>query len=85
MLERAIATDGGVRIPGEIVSRLVDGQHPVRAYREYHNMTLEALGTQVGVTETYIDAVERGTHQLSKKLLMKIASVFKIETDDLEP
>lgn len=84
-LQQALAHDDGVRIPASVIHRLSAGENPVRVYREHHDLTQEELGAKVGVTGTYIGAVERGARPLSKKLAMKIASVFKIDADELEP
>lgn len=74
-----------VGFPAAVIHRLSAGENPVRVYREHYDMTQEELGAQVGVTGTYIGAVERGARPLSKKLATKIASVFKIDAEDLEP
>ncbi len=84
-LQRALALDDGVHFPAAVVHRLSAGENPVRVYREYYDMTQEELGAQVGVTGTYIGAVERASRPLSKKLAMKIAAVFKVDVEDLEP
>ncbi|MBO6770802.1 MULTISPECIES: helix-turn-helix transcriptional regulator [unclassified Thalassospira] len=81
---QALAKDDGVRFPAAVIKRLSDGENPVRVYREYYNMTQEELGEKVGVTGTYIGAVERAARPLSKKLATKIASLFKVDVDDLE-
>ena len=74
-----------VHFPAAVIHRLSAGENPVRVYREYYELTQEALGAQVGVTGTYIETIECGTHPLSKKLAMKIAAVFKVDADELEP
>ncbi|WP_417805799.1 helix-turn-helix transcriptional regulator [Thalassospira lucentensis] len=83
--QQAVAQDDGVRFPAVVINRLSAGENPVRVYREHYDLTQEALGAQVGVTGTYIGAVERSARPLSKKLAMKIASVFKVDADELEP
>ena len=74
-----------VSFPAAVIKRLSDGENPVRVYREYYDLTQAELGAKVGVTGTYIGAVERNARPLSKKLATKIASVFKVDADDLEP
>ncbi|WP_052065973.1 Fic family protein [Thalassospira australica] len=73
-----------VGFPAAVIHRLSAGENPVRVYREHYDMTQDALGAQVGVTGTYIAAIERGARPLSKKLATKIASVFKVDADELE-
>jgi transcriptional regulator with XRE-family HTH domain len=35
-------------------------KHPIKAYRERHNLTLEAFGTRVGVQRSAVSKWERG-------------------------
>ena len=83
--QQALAHDDGIRFPASVIHRLSDGENPVRVYREHYDLTQEGLGAKVGVTGTYIGTIERGARPLSKKLAMKIASVFKVDADELEP
>lgn len=73
-----------VSFPAAVIRRLSAGENPVRVYREYYDLTQEELGAKVGVTGTYIGAVERDASPLSKKLAVKIASVFRVDADELE-
>ncbi|URK18968.1 helix-turn-helix domain-containing protein [Thalassospira sp. GO-4] len=82
---QAVTQDDGVRFPATVIKRLSSGENPVRVYREYYDMTQEELGEKVGVTGVYIGAVERGVRSLSKKLALKVASMFKVDVNDLEP
>ena len=82
---QALAQDDGERFPAAVIKRLSAGENPVRVYREYYDMTQEELGAKVGVTGVYIGAVERCARPLSRKLATKIASVFNIDAEDLEP
>ncbi|MAL40647.1 helix-turn-helix transcriptional regulator [Thalassospira sp.] len=81
---QAVAQDDGVRFPAAVIKRLSAGENPVRVYREYYDMTQEELGAKVGVTGVYIGAIERGVRSLSTKLATKIASIFKVDMDELE-
>lgn len=83
--DQALAQDDAVRFPAAVIKRLSDGESPVRVYREYYDLTQEELGAKVGVTGTCIGAVERCARPLSKKLATKIASIFKVDVDDLDP
>ncbi|MEE3044319.1 helix-turn-helix transcriptional regulator [uncultured Thalassospira sp.] len=81
---QAVAQDDGVRFPAAVIKRLSAGENPVRVYREHYDMTQEELGAKVGVTGVYIGAIERGVRSLSTKLATKIASIFKVDMDELE-
>ncbi len=81
---QAVAQDDGARFPAAVIKRLSAGESPVRVYREYYDLTQEELGAKVGVTGVYIGAIERGVRSLSTKLATKIASIFKVDMDELE-
>ena len=46
--------------PGEVIHRLVDGEHPVLVWREHRGLTRAALAAASGVSEAAIAAIETG-------------------------
>tara|TARA_R110001583_G_scaffold189523_1_gene352595 strand:- start:8604 stop:9008 length:405 start_codon:yes stop_codon:yes gene_type:complete len=83
--DHALAADDGTRYPQEVVSRLMDGEHPVKVYREFHELTQEQLAQKVGVTKVYIGQIERGARNMSLKLRARIAAILDVENDALTP
>lgn len=79
-----LARDDGTLIPHHVMSRIIDGENPVKVYREFRDMTQEQLAESANVSPGYISQVERGTRHLSAKLQMKLAGILRIESDDLE-
>lgn len=57
-LAQAKREDDGTRVPGEIVGHLVEGDHPVAAWRKYRGWTVANLAHRTGLAESDITAIE---------------------------
>lgn len=67
----------------ELVERLLDGQNPLRVWREYRGMSTAALASAAGVTPSAISQVETGKRGLSVDLLKKLSGILQVDMDDL--
>lgn len=67
--------------PSELVDRLIDGENPIKVYREYRGFTQNKLGGLVGLDQSYINQIEKGKRKGTAKNLKKIAEALKIEVD----
>ena len=77
-------SQGGELFPFEIAERLLDGENPIKVFREYGGMTQKKLAEAVGVTENYIYMLENDSARHgSTKLLKAIAAALKVRVDDL--
>jgi len=70
-------------IPHEVVSRIVDGASPVRAWREYLELTQEDVARRLGISQPAYAQQEAGTKP-RKTTREKIAHAFGITADQLE-
>ena len=70
-------------VPSDVVYRILDGVHSVRAWREYRNITLHDLAQKCSVTGAAISQIENGKREPSVKLLKKIAEILEVDLDDL--
>ena len=50
-------------IPAEVVHAIVEGVHPVRAWREYRALSRKELALRSGLTEPLLEKIEKGAHQ----------------------
>ena len=65
----AVAQDDGIRVPFDVAKAKLEGAHPVKAWREYRRMTLQALADVAGVSKAYVSQIEgAGTAATLKKL-----------------
>ena len=70
-------------IPAEVVDRLLDGDNPVRVWREYRRLSATDLAKACGVTASAISQIESGKRKSSVILLKKIARILKVDLDNL--
>lgn len=70
-------------ISAEAVKRMVDGESPVRVYRELRQMTQSALATASGVNRVQIADIEAKRSRGSIETMRKLAEALKVTIDDL--
>lgn len=79
----ALAAGEEELIPAEVVDRLLDGEKPVRVWREYRGLSAAALAKACGVTAAAISQIESGKRKSSVGLLKKIARILNVDLDTL--
>lgn len=69
--------------PAEIADRLLAGEHPLRVWRDYRVLTLQALAERCGVTRQMLSMVEHNKAKASADLLGKLAEALGCDMDDI--
>lgn len=70
-------------IPHEVVSLIVDGALPVRAWRERLNLTQDEVAKRMGISQPAF-AQQENDAKPCKATREKIATAFGINADQLE-
>ena len=70
-------------IPHEVVSRIVDGATPVRAWREHLNLTQDEVARRLGISQSAF-AQQESVAKPRRATREKIAAAFGIHADQLE-
>ena len=70
-------------LPAELVRRLMDGEHPVRVWRDHRGLTREALAAAAGIAPSYLSEIETRRKPGSFAALAKLAAALHISLDDL--
>ena len=70
-------------VPGEVVRRLVEGESPIRVWREHRGITQAQLAEQASVGQSYVAMLESGERKGSVARLRAIARVLGVALDDL--
>lgn len=70
-------------IPHEVVSRLVDGALPIRAWREHLNLTQGEVAKRMGISQPAF-AQQETVAKPRKATREKIAAAFGINASQLE-
>ena len=71
--------------PAKVVDRLLDGDNPVRVYREHRKMTQAALAEAAGLHQTAISQIENGARGGTVDALSRLAKALSVDLEDLVP
>jgi DNA-binding XRE family transcriptional regulator len=69
--------------PGDVATRLVEGDNPIRVIREYRGLTQAKLAKTARIARAYVAELETGKKQGSVAVLKSIAGALKVELDDI--
>lgn len=69
--------------PAALVNQIIDGTAPLKVFREYRHMTLEALGTICGVSAAALSQIENGKREPSISLLKRLSEALQVDVDIL--
>ncbi|KAA0970445.1 helix-turn-helix transcriptional regulator [Aureimonas fodinaquatilis] len=75
--------DGGESIPAELVKLMIDGEHPLRIYRDFRGLTQAGLSELSGVNRVQIADIEAGRKSGSIETVKKLAAALSVTIDDL--
>jgi len=74
---------GEETIPSEIVYAILDGENPIRVWREYRGLTLEQLSHAAGISKPYLSQIETGKRTGTTDVLSAIANALDLTLDDI--
>ena len=77
--------DGEEYVPAELVDRILDGEAPLRVWRQYRGMTLDDLASQVGVTPATVSRLETGNMKGGPAIWRKLARALNVQVEDILP
>ncbi|WP_461834116.1 helix-turn-helix domain-containing protein [Desulfothermus sp.] len=80
---QAIESGEEQNIPGEVTFAILEGIHPIRAWREYKQITVRELAKQAGITSSYLSQIETGKRNPSIETLKSIAEALGIDVEIL--
>jgi hypothetical protein len=67
--------------PFEVAERLLDGEHPVRVFREHRGHSLRVLAETAGVSPSYLSEIEAGKKPGSFDAMGRIAAALGVPLD----
>ncbi len=76
-------SDDGFRIQGEMVFRQIDGESPVKLWREHRGITVELLAAKAGISKSYLSQIENGKRTGTIKTMKAIANALEVPIDVL--
>ena len=70
-------------VPAEVVERLLQGEPPLRVWREHRGWTQQQLASAAGVTQSMVTMIETGRRKGQADTLKRLAAALRIDLDDL--
>lgn len=70
-------------LPAEMVDRILDGENPIRVWREHRGLSVKTLAEKAGITPAYLSQVETGKRDGTVETLKKLAAALDVTLDDL--
>jgi DNA-binding XRE family transcriptional regulator len=81
MADLAAGTDE--LIPADYANRLLEGDSPLRVYRDLRGLTQSALAERAGVNRVTVAEIETGRKHGSVATLRSLAKALNVTLDDL--
>ncbi|MDQ8756031.1 helix-turn-helix transcriptional regulator [Sphingosinicella sp. LHD-64] len=70
-------------LPAEMIDRILNGESPLRVWRQYRGMTLAALAKAVGTVKSNLSEIENGKAQGTMPLWRALARTLDVAVDDI--
>lgn len=75
--------DGGESIPSDAVARIINGESPLRVFRELRGLTQAELASRAEVHRVTVAEIETGRKNGSLDALKRLAAALSVTVDDL--
>jgi DNA-binding XRE family transcriptional regulator len=70
-------------VPSQIVYTILDGENPIKVWRDYRGLSQQELAETVGISVPYLSQLETGKRKGSLVVLAKIAKALGVPLDDI--
>ena len=81
--EERLAAGDEELLPEEMVDRILDGENPIRVWREHRGLTVKALAEEAGIAPAYLSQLETGKRAGTVATVKKLAGALGVRVDDL--
>lgn len=70
-------------MPAKFADRILDGESPLRVWREFRGLTLQTLADQVGISKGYLSEIENARKDGSVRIMKQVAKALRLDLDDI--
>ena len=70
-------------IPAEVVNAILDGQNPIKVWREYRRLTQQQVADAIQISKPYLSQIETGKRTGTTDVLSAIAEVLNISLEQI--
>lgn len=78
-----VASGADEFVPADVANALIDGENPVRVWRNHRGLTARELARQAELSAAYISEIETGKKDGSISAMKRVAEVLGVDLDDL--
>lgn len=82
-VKTALANGGEELLPEKMVNAFLEGENPIKVWREYRGLTQQALAEAAKISVPYLSQLETGKRKGSLEVLSAIAGALHVTLDDL--
>lgn len=79
----ALAAGDDELVPAVVANAILDGGSPVRAWRQYREMSQVQLAEATGISQAYLAQIETGKRDGTLGLYRSLADALGVDLDDL--
>lgn len=81
--KQRLAEGGDELIPARFGDRILDGDNPVRVWREYRGLSVKELAGRAAISAAYLSQIEGGSREGSLSTMKALAAALSLEPGDL--
>lgn len=70
-------------MPSQVVYTLLDGENPIRIWREYRGLTQQQLADKAAISKPYLSQLESGKRNGTTEVLQAIAQALNLSLEDV--
>jgi DNA-binding XRE family transcriptional regulator len=70
-------------IPSDVVFAILDGENPIKVWREYRGLTQQKLADTAGISKPYLSQIETGKRKGTTEILSMIAKALDVSLDEV--
>ena len=79
----ALANGAEELIPSEVTYALLDGENPIRVWRDYRGLTQQQVADEAGISKPYLSQLESGQRKGSAEVLAAVSRALNVSLDDV--
>jgi len=70
-------------IPSKVVFAILDGENPIKVWREYRELTQQQLADVAGISKPYLSQIETRKRTGTTEILSAIAKALDVSLDEV--
>jgi DNA-binding XRE family transcriptional regulator len=70
-------------IPAEVIFAILDGENPVKVWREFRGLTQQQLADAARISKPYLSQIETGKRKGSTNILSALAKALKVTLEEV--